>query len=103
MMVYECLSKGKENAIPGKDLAALLKLKDLRELTQIIERERKDGHPICASTDTTSPGYYLADGPAELWEYIKSLGRRLHNIGVTRKHLEDTLDRMTGQERVRGW
>ena len=102
-MVYECLSKGKENAIPGKDLVALLELKDLRELTQIIERERKDGCPICASTDTNSPGYYLADGPDELWEYIKSLGRRLHNIAVTRRHLEDTLDRMSGQDKMGGW
>jgi len=103
MMVYERLFKGKENAIPGKDLVELLELKDLRELTQIIERERKDGHPICASTDSNFPGYYLADGPDELWDYIKSLGRRLHSIGITRKHLEDTLDRMTGQGRVEGW
>lgn len=102
-MVYECLSKGKKNAIPGKDLVVILKLNDLRELTQIIERERKDGLPICASTDTNSRGYYLADGPDELWEYIKSLGRRLQNIGITRKHLEDTLDRMTGQGKAEGW
>ena len=99
-MVYKYLFKGKENAIPGKKLVELLGLKDLRELTQIIERERKDGRPICASTDANSPGYYLADGPDELWEYIKSLGRRLHNIGITRKHLEDTLDNMTGQDRM---
>lgn len=102
-MVYECLSEGKENAILGKDLVAILKLKDLRDLTQIIERERKDGRPICASTDTSMPGYYLASGPDELWEYIKSLGRRIQNIGLTRRHLEDTLDRMTGQRKLEGW
>lgn len=102
-MVYECLSKGKGNAVPGKDLVALLKLKDLRELTQIIERERKAGRPICASTNSNVPGYYLAASPEELWEYIRSLGRRVHNITVTRNHLEDTLDRMTGQDRLDGW
>lgn len=99
-MVYEYLSEGKPNAVPGKELVALLGLKDLRELTQVIERERKDGRPICASTDTNAPGYYLADGPDELWEYIKSLGRRLCSISTTQKHLADTLDAMTGQERM---
>lgn len=39
---------------------------DLRDLTQLIERERKDGFPICAATDMNSHGYYLAVNQATL-------------------------------------
>ena len=90
------LPHGKGHAIPGRELVKILKLKDLRELTQLVERERAEGAPICASTGSQAPGYYLADDPAELEQYIHSLDRRLHNMGQTRKHLGTTLDGLTG-------
>ena len=91
------LPHGKSNAIPGRELVKLLELKDLRELTQMVERERAEGAPICASTGSLAPGYYLADDPAELEQYIHSLDRRLRNMGQTRKHLGTTLDGLTGR------
>ena len=91
------LPHGKPNALPGRELVKLLELKDLRELTQLVERERAEGAPICASTDSAAPGYYLADDPAELEQYIHSLDRRLHNMGQTRKHLGATLKGLTGR------
>ena len=94
------LPHGKSNAIPDRELVKLLELKDLRELTQLVEAERRAGIPICASTDSAHPGYYLADGPDELAGYLSSLDRRLNNIRQTRQHLEDTLSRLTGQERL---
>ena len=100
--VSRLLSPGKANAIPGRELVKLLNLKDLRELTQLVEQERKDGSPICAATDSGAAGYFLADSPDELERYIISLDRRLHNIGQTRRHLENTLDRMTGQQKIGG-
>ena len=100
-MIFEILPSGKANAVTGHDLMAALHLQELRDLTQIIERERKDGFPICASTSGVK-GYYLADTPEELEAYIKSLGRRIHNMSRTMTHLEDTLIRMTGQERMEG-
>ena len=98
-LVSDILPHGKENAIPGRDLMPVLKLKDLRELTILVERERKYGFPICAST-SCEKGYYLASDADELEDYIKSLGRRIHNVSRTMTHLEDTLDRMTGQEKI---
>lgn len=100
-MIHEILPTGKENAIPGRDLMSMLGLRDLRDLTQLVERERKDGFPICAST-SGDKGYYLAANATELEEYIKSLSRRHHNIGRTMTHLEDTLLKMTGQEKIGG-
>ena len=101
MRISDFLPEGKENAIPGHDLVALLKLDDLRSLTQLVEQERRDGFPIRASTGNDK-GYYLASGPEELEAYISSLDRRLSNVRRTRRHLEDTLYKMTGQERIGG-
>lgn len=100
-LVHKFLATGKANAVPGRDLVKLLQLNDLRDLTQLIERERRDGFPICASTGNEK-GYYLAADADELEEYIDSLNRRLRNVGRTMTHLEDTLVRMTGQEKIEG-
>ena len=96
------LPHGKGHAIPGRELVKLLKLKDLRDLTQLVEQERKNGSPVCASTDSAAPGYYLASDASELESYISSLDRRLHNIRMTRQHLEATLIGLTGQQRLGG-
>lgn len=102
MRVSQLLLEGRENAVTGGKLVEMLELKDLRDLTQHVEAERRAGFPICASTDTNRPGYYLAANPEELEDYISSLDRRLHNVGQTRRHLEATLLRMTGQEKMGG-
>lgn len=102
MKVSDMLLEGKENAITGGRLVDVLELKDLREPTQLVEGERRAGSPICASTGNGSHGYYLAKDAAELEDYLGSLDRRLHHIGLTRRHLEATLLRMTGQEKMGG-
>ena len=78
--VSSVLQHGEQGAIPGKVLVAMLKLKNQRELTRIIEHERKSGIPICASVSGEDRGYFIADGPEALEAYIKSLDRRLKNI-----------------------
>ena len=99
--LFKILPSGKENAVPGWKLVEILGLKDLRDLTQLVERERRDGSPICASTGAEK-GYYLADGPEALEDYLRSLNRRVKNINRTVVHLEDTLSNMTGQQRIGG-
>lgn len=90
------LPLGKENATPGRDLVKILGLKDLRTLSKIVEHERRAGMSICASV-TGERGYYLARDAEELEEYIKSLDRRIREVGKTRRRLADTLDKITGQ------
>lgn len=102
-MVHELLGTGAETAITGKDLAVILGLKDTRELTRHIERERKDGFPICASTNSDTPGYYLAESPAEFERYIHFLNRRLKHVRATMESCQDTLLRMAGQTTAEGW
>lgn len=98
--IFPLLGHGKSSAVPGKELAGLLGLDDLRELTKLVERERASGIPICATCDSQQPGYFLSSGPGELAAYIKSLDRRLHNVRKTRDRLADTLESMTGQTAI---
>ena len=83
MSVADYLGRGKDRAITARILCSALGIRH-RELTKMIEQERRAGAPICASCDAEQPGYYLADGPGELAAYIKSLDRRIKEVTRTR-------------------
>lgn len=102
-MICEYLFEGKAKAITGERLAELLELKDVRTVRHLIEQERRAGKPICASCDSERPGYYLASD-AEEWEvYTNSLARRQRELTRTLDACLDTLDRMSGQDKISGW
>lgn len=82
-MIHEYLSFGQENARTGKEICNLLGITS-RELRRIVEIERRQGKPICAST-TAPAGYFLAANRQELERYCRSLFRRAGEIHKTRK------------------
>ena len=82
-MVAEYLNRGKDNAITGRELCEALEI-SLRDLTNAVEKERRQGHPICANVGTPR-GYYLAADPTEMAEYCRSLDRRVREIRRTRR------------------
>lgn len=88
-MIHELLSAGRENAIPGRDLAEIMKC-DIREITSQIEKERRDGHPICAASGE-NPGYYLAADAEELENYCERLKGRAVELFKTRQSLVNIL------------
>ena len=88
-MIYEILNPGIENARPGADLCRELGITS-RELMQIIEKERRQGRPICANTGNPH-GYFLAANREELERYCRSLFKRACEIHATRKKLLATL------------
>lgn len=83
-MVKEILLKGEQSAIPGRDLCMLLNMRP-RDLQKLIERERRDGAPICASYDRRNPGYYLAETQEEMRDYCGKLRKRAGEIFKTRR------------------
>ena len=89
-MIYELLSLGRENARTASDLATMTGL-DRRAVSLIIERERRAGRPICATTDSTTPGYFIAADRDEMARYIASLQHREREIAKTRRACEKTL------------
>lgn len=93
-MIAETLDYGKENAITGKDLAALFDC-DIRIITQQIEKERRDGAPICAVSGL-NPGYYLGNSE-EIAEYCKRLKHRTTELTKTRQCLIKTLRSISKQ------
>lgn len=69
--------RGGANGITARDLVYVLTSRvsaaDERRLRQIIEKLRRDGHPICAHP---ALGYHWASSPSELDDTITFLIRR---------------------------
>ena len=82
-MIADILTEGAENARTGREICGLLDISP-RELTAAIERERRAGKPICASTGS-NPGYFLAANQEEMQRYCKSLLHRAGEIHKTRQ------------------
>lgn len=59
-----------------------------RRITQAIERERRNGAPICAKSEGETRGFYLAADEDELRQYCRRLRRREAEIRKTRQALE---------------
>ncbi len=97
--ISSILLTGKENALPGREIRRILSLLDGREVTSLVERERRGGVPICATCDSRNPGYYLPASPVELQEYTRSLQGRIREVSATLNAMEATLDIWTGQQR----
>lgn len=85
-MIAELLSYGKENTRTGRELANHFKC-DLRTITEQIERERREGQPICANMRGENAGYYLAADAEELEQYCKRLHHREDELYKTRQAL----------------
>lgn len=100
-MIFELLSEGAENAITGRELCEILNIK-MRDLTAAIERERRDGKPICAKTGS-NPGYYLAANKEEMAGYCKSLLHRAGEIFKTRRACIQTIDKLPAGEEAQQW
>lgn len=95
-MIYEVLAEGKENARTGKYICDLLGI-SARDLTLAIERERRAGKPICASTGS-NPGYFLAANRDEMERYCNALFRRAGEIHKTRRACMETLEKLPAGE-----
>lgn len=95
-MVYELLSEGAENARTAKDLCCQLGIseKDWRIVSKAVERERREGKPICASSNSKFPGYYKPASREELERYINRLYKRGGEIFKTRRALQAALKEM---------
>ena len=84
-MIYEILPAGREHALTGRELANIFNC-DIRVITMQIERERRDGHPICAASGD-NPGYFLPANNEELEAYCNRLKGRAIELFKTRQAL----------------
>ncbi len=82
--IADLLHSGAENAIPRRDLMALIGLSD-RELRLMIEAERRQGIPILSDN---IHGYFLPVDSAERDRCVRSLRRRAKEIEATARAIE---------------
>ena len=92
-MIAELLTEGRENPRTGRELARALHC-DIRQVTAQIEKERREGRPICAAMGE-NPGYYLPEDEKELMEYCDQLKGRAIEIFKTRAALVRVLRRIS--------
>lgn len=90
-LINEILLPGKKNAQSGRDICSILNITP-RTLTQLVEAERRAGKPICATSNGTAPGYYLAENQEEMQHYCAALYHRAGEIFKTRRACLKTID-----------
>ena len=96
-MIYELLGEGERSARTGKELAKLLGVQP-RDISQAVERERRQGKPICATCDRMNPGYYLAEYREDMKTYCDRLHHRAGEIFKTRRVCLATMDSLPARE-----
>ena len=84
-MIHEILPAGRDNAMTGRELPTMFNC-DIRAITIQIEKERREGHPICAASGD-NPGYFLPADDDELAAYCKRLKKRAVELFKTRQAL----------------
>lgn len=96
-LVEALLPIGSKDPITAHEIAEILGLSDIRCITKGIYDLRREGIPVCASTNPGRPGYYTAEDPDELERYIRSLRHRRVAIQEIEDSMLYALNRMTGQ------
>lgn len=94
------LNTGEAEAITGRELCHMLRMTP-RELTQAIERARRQGVPICATCNGSRPGYYLAASRRDMERYCRSLWKRAGEIFKTRRACLRTMEQLPEQEEMK--
>ena len=89
-MIYEMLAAGPNNAVSATHLARVLGVHK-RDVSKMVERERRAGRPICATCNSRDPGYFLPESRDDMQHYINRLRHREAEIAETRAACEATL------------
>lgn len=76
MRISDYLNAGRENAIPIRQLIAMLRIPS-RSIRRMIQRERLNGVPILSDTHE---GYYLPGNDSERERFCRSMRHRADEI-----------------------
>lgn len=82
-MIYEKLPIGDAKPITARELADYFHV-GIRFIVETIEKERREGYPICATCDYKNPGYYIAANREEMLSYCMRLSHRVNELQKTR-------------------
>ena len=100
-MVVEFLKRGKQKAIPSKQLAKMVGCKNVRDLRALISKERQQG-AVILSTSRNGGGYYLPSDADEVREFIRTLDARARHtflaLRSARKYLKELEGGQNGEQ-----
>ncbi|MBR5313108.1 MAG: hypothetical protein IKU40_09530 [Clostridia bacterium] len=88
LLVSDYLSADPEHVRSARELAHFLGMRP-REITRMIEHERRAGIPILAN----GRGYFLGGSDDEVKRYVRRLDRRIAEIQKTRNALVPSPER----------
>lgn len=97
--IIDYLPHNRGSAVTAAQLGEQLSI-STRDVTRAVQAYRLLGVPICASCGEP-PGYFIADDPEPLAQYIKSLEGRSREMSATLKSLIDAHDAMTVQQKIK--
>ena len=92
------LHRGKARAITGKDLARVMGELDDRRIRKEIRELIADGHPIASSTESPY-GYFIAETPEEVDQYLKQLKSRLVKDAYRRRDFKKAASKALNKEK----
>lgn len=96
-MVFELLGIGAKNARSAQELATIIGT-ERRGISLLVERERREGMPICATCDSSNPGYYIPESRTEMEHYCNRLRHRAGEIFKTRAACMKSMDKLPIKE-----
>jgi len=92
--ILRALRHGRQNAITGKELASRLGERDDRRVRLVIRDLIAAGHPI-ASAVNKPYGYFIANSPDEVTEYMNVLRSRLVEDAYRRRDFKRATKALT--------
>lgn len=100
-MIIEFLKKGKQNAIPSKQLVEMAGCGNIRDLRALVSQERQQG-AVILSTSRGGGGYYLPGDTEEVREFIRTLDARARHtflaLRSARKYLKELEGGQNGEQ-----
>ena len=95
--IADLLKRGKENAIPTKDLVKMSGSMSVRHLQQRIAQDREEGAIICSGS---KQGYWLPKNRKEIEEFCATMDKRAKNIFNATKSARRALNMPEGQQYI---
>lgn len=85
----ELIPRGRENALPMKDLATILNISE-RAVRILVQKAREHGEPICSEWDG-SGGYFYPVDMQEARDYIRKQKARIKSSRAALRGVEKYL------------
>ena len=92
------MHRGKARAITGKDLAMIMGEPDDRPIRKEIRELIAEGYPIASSTEKPC-GYFMAETPEEVDQYLKQLKSRLVKDAYRRRDFKKAAAKALSKEK----